>query len=82
MQALSQTAKTARIRDLNDAFRRTFKGGLVLLSAGFNALPEQTKLAVVKRLKKFDAFDSANDPYGEHDFVSIEISRPGDLRED
>ena len=27
MQALSQTAKTARIRELNDAFRRTFAPG-------------------------------------------------------
>ena len=34
MIALSQTAKTARIRELNDAFRRTFAGGKVTMTAG------------------------------------------------
>ena len=35
MIALSQTAKTARIRELNDAFRRSFSTGRVMLTAGF-----------------------------------------------
>jgi hypothetical protein len=37
MSALSQTAKAARIRELNDAFRRTFSGGKVVMTAGLDA---------------------------------------------
>ena len=28
-----------RIRDLNDAFRRTFVGGVVMITAGVEAMP-------------------------------------------
>jgi hypothetical protein len=35
MAALSHKGNTARIRQLNDAFRRTFTGGRVMLTAGF-----------------------------------------------
>lgn len=63
---------TARIRELNDAFRKTFAGGKVMLSAGVNALPEETKSAVLAKVRTFDAFTSDNDPHGEHDFVSFE----------
>ena len=44
MTALSQEEKRRkRIRELNDAFRRTFTGGRVVLTAGFNALPDHVK---------------------------------------
>jgi hypothetical protein len=62
-----------RIRELNDAFRRSFTGGRVMLTAGVNALPEETKRAIIERIKTFDAFEPGNDPYGEHDFISFEI---------
>ena len=42
MIALSQTAKTARIRELNDAFRRTFAGGKVTMTAGVYVLPDNS----------------------------------------
>ena len=64
---------TRPIRDLNDAFPRTFAGGRVMLTAGFNALPDQVKQKALDRIKTFDAFEPGNDPYCEHDFVSIEI---------
>ena len=35
--------KTARIRELNDAFRRTFAGGKVVMTAGVYALPDMVK---------------------------------------
>lgn len=65
-------SKVARIRELNDAFRKTFVGGRVMLTAGVNALCENDKAAVLTKVRTFDAFDSDNDPYGEHDFVSVE----------
>lgn len=75
MQALSQdeARRTARIRDLNDKFRRTFTGGRVMLTSGFCALPKQTRDAAIARIKTFDAFRRGDDPYGEHDFVSIDV---------
>ena len=38
MTALSQTAKTARIRELNDAFRSTFAGGKVVMTAALDRI--------------------------------------------
>lgn len=64
--------QTARIRQLNDDFRRTFVGGRVLLTTGVDALPAADKAAVLAKVRAFDAFESDNDPYGEHDFVPIE----------
>jgi hypothetical protein len=32
-------SKTDRIRELNDAFRRTFVGGAVMITAGIEAMP-------------------------------------------
>ncbi len=64
--------KTARIRELNDEFRRTFVGGRVMLTAGVNALPDADKATVISKLRTFDAFNGDNDPHGEHDFVSVE----------
>ena len=64
--------KTARIRELNDAFRRTFAGGQVMVTAGVNALSEDEKAAVLSKVRTFADFNSANDPHGEHDFVSFD----------
>ena len=73
MTALSQTANTARIRDLNDAFRRTFAGGNVVMTAGVDALPDMVKAAALQKAATFDEFSEDNDPYGEHDFGSFEL---------
>lgn len=64
--------KTARIRDLNDAFRRTFVGGRVFVTAGVNALPVDEQTEILTKVRTFDAFNGGNDPYAEHDFVAIE----------
>lgn len=62
-----------RIRDLNDALRRTFTGGRVMLTARVNALDGGTKARVLQAVQTFEAFDEDNDPHGEHDFASVEI---------
>ena len=64
--------KTARIRELNDAFRRTLVDGRVMLTAGVNVLPHADKATVLSKIRKFDAFNGDNDPHGKHDFVSFE----------
>jgi len=64
--------RSARIRELNDAFRKTFAGGKMMMSASVAALPEMVKLAALLKVAGFDAFNRDNDPYGEHDFLSFE----------
>ena len=67
--------KTARIRELNDAFRKTFTGGKLLMTASVAELPDMVKAAALQTLASFDAsaFDKCNDPYGEHDFIAFDL---------
>ena len=62
----------ARIRHLNDAFRRIFVGGAVVVTAGVEALPAAKRKAILAKVRAFDAFIEDNDPHGEHDFGVIE----------
>ena len=66
--------KTKRIRELNDAFRTTFVGGVVTLTTGVNALCIEVKAEVLRRVRAFNTFATDNDPYGEHDFGTFEIA--------
>src|SRR5271170_2445369 len=60
---------SARIRDLNDAFRHTFVGGTVVITAGVEALPSNQRRSILAKVRAFDAFTEDNDPHEEHDFV-------------
>lgn len=62
----------ARIRDLNDAFRKTFAGGKIVMTASVAALPEMVKASALVKLAEFDDFTREDDPHGEHDFLSFE----------
>lgn len=70
---MSTADKAARTRELNDAFRRTFSGGKVLLTAGVDALSAEAKVEVLSKVRTFADFNSDNDPHGEHDFGSFEL---------
>jgi hypothetical protein len=56
---------------LNDAFRTSFHGGALVLTVGFQALPEEVQVEVLDAVRKFEAFTPDNDPYQEHDFGSF-----------
>jgi hypothetical protein len=62
------------IRDLNDAFRRTFSGGTVVMTAGVDALPSDVKAMVIRRVATFSEFTVDNDPHGEHDFGNFTLA--------
>ena len=66
--------KSARIRDLNDNFRRTFVGGAVHVSQGVDALCPEVKAEVLERVRTFERFTRENDPHDEHDLGSFTIS--------
>lgn len=66
-----------RIRQLNDRLRRGEGRGLhdqVVTTAGIAALPAEDLQAVIKAVQTFDGFTGDNDPYGEHDFGSLEVA--------
>jgi hypothetical protein len=62
----------AAIRDLNEIFRRNPMAGRVIITAGVDALPQREKLALLAAVVGFNAFDSGNDPFNEHDFGAVE----------
>ena len=64
---------TAAIQRLNDAFRQSFTGGRVVLTAGVGALPDRVRAEVITAVRAFDRFDADNDPYGEHDFGVVDV---------
>jgi hypothetical protein len=66
-----------RIRALNDSLRTMGIGGEVIITLGIHALPPDAILAVIAAVQSFNAFTTANDPHGEHDFALLEV---GDQR--
>ena len=67
-----KNAKRAKRRALNDAFRKTFRGGRVMMTSGVNALADAVQRVVFRKIRDFDAFDDERDPWDNHAFVSVE----------
>lgn len=70
---LESESPSNKIAVLNDAFRKTFSGGKVMMTAGVDALPDMVKCGALHEVATFNAFNEDNDPYGEHDFGSFEL---------
>jgi len=66
-------ADSLKIASLNDEFRRTGKGGRVMLTAGIQALGQSAVSAIIMLVRLFNDFNDANDPYAEHDFGAIKF---------
>jgi hypothetical protein len=64
----------ATIRKLNDQFRQSLRGGMLVMTAGVIALGQDRQLKILEAVSKFDRFDENNDPYGEHDFGALEVA--------
>lgn len=62
---------TAHIARLNDELRTTFRGGLVLVTPTVESAPYRDD--IFRAVREYQAFDRDNDPYGEHDFGSLEL---------
>ena len=65
-------SKADRIRSLNDAFRRTFVGGAVMVTQGVEAMPLDQRRSLLQKVRAFDAFTDDNDPHREHDFGAVD----------
>lgn len=62
-----------RIRDLNDVLRKTMEGGQWLITPGVVGLGPGAMTEAVRAVQAFEEFSSDNDPYGEHDFGSVQV---------
>jgi hypothetical protein len=62
-----------RIRQLNDAFRTTLRGGRAMMTSGVNELPDCVKAEAIMQVASFSDFTPDNDPHGEHDFGSFTL---------
>lgn len=69
---MPDTLTSRRLSDLNDQFRRTLRGGTVVLTAGITALGPVAQADILRAVAGFDQFSPDNDPYGEHDFGAVE----------
>ena len=63
--------KIAKIRQLNDAFRTSFKGGKVMLTLGIRSKSDIEQTEILERVVNFNDFNRNNDVYGEHDCASF-----------
>ena len=67
----------ASIAALNDAFRLTPLmapgGGRIVFTAGVSDLGVEFSHLALGLVRLFDRFNDDNDPYGEHDFGSLEL---------
>lgn len=62
-----------QIRSMNDSLRRDHRGGTIVVSRGVQALEDDFIRDIGEAVAAF-AFDSANDPYGEHNFGSLVVA--------
>jgi Protein of unknown function (DUF3768) len=72
---MPRRATMNKIALLNDAFRRTFRGGKVMMTSGVDELPDCAKAEALVKVAKFSEFTADNDPHGEHDFGSFRLVR-------
>jgi hypothetical protein len=71
-----RAAKSRRIRELNDAFRKSLDPNLgkLVITSGVNSLPSDVRAMAIRETETFDAFSADNDPHGEHDFGNFELA--------
>ncbi len=70
---MDDAIKLEAMKNLNDAFRQTLQGGTVVMTSGIVALGSESQAKILAAIQEFKDFDDGNDPWGEHDFGSVEI---------
>jgi len=63
-----------RVQELNDAFRmRGVGGGSLMVTSGIGEQGQDFVVKAIEAVRTFSDFTADSDPYGEHDFGSVEI---------
>jgi len=68
---MNENDHASKIRTLNDTFRKTGRGGRIMLTQGIQALGQKAVAEIIAKVRAFDQFNEGNDPYLEHDFGKI-----------
>lgn len=64
--------ETPTIAQLNDALRKDWIGGSVVMTSGVANHP--AKEEIIAAVRAFDDFTEGDDPYGEHDFGALDVA--------
>jgi hypothetical protein len=74
--SLTDNQTRARIRELNDTFRKSFdpKLGNVVTTSVISEYAADVKVRILMAVREFSKFDEDNDPHDEHDFGSFELA--------
>lgn len=70
---LHHNKRSREIAALNDLARKTFQGCNVMLTQGIMAFSEEDQLELLQDIRAYNAFTPQTDPWGEHDFGSLEF---------
>jgi hypothetical protein len=66
-----------RIQELNDAFHRSFIGGVVVVTTGFESLPADRRRLILTKVRGFDQFDDDTTRTASTTSVSSKIAESG-----
>lgn len=69
----ARNTKAEIARDLNDAFRKTFVGGIVVIERDLAGMKPEVKARVMEAVRDYTGFDSENDPDGDHRSGAVKI---------
>ena len=72
-RTMTVNSQTARIRDLNDAFRTTLAEGKCAVSSGVAELGIPFAITAAAAARAYQHFTPDNDPDGEHDFGAFTV---------
>lgn len=70
---MSPAAQPEKVRALNDAFRTAGPDGHWIITSGVQAFGGLKVALIVNLVRIYDRFTPDNDPYGEHDFGSLDL---------
>ena len=77
MTNITDKETVEKVKKLNDHFRQTGEGGRLMMTSGLTKLDGRLVSAIVDHVRNFESkhgFNKGDDPYGEHDFGSFEVS--------
>lgn len=60
------------VKTLNDNLRKYLTGGKIVLTQGIEAKTYEEIAEIMLKIRQFNNFTEANDPYDEHDFGSFD----------
>ncbi|MCZ0963508.1 DUF3768 domain-containing protein [Paracoccus benzoatiresistens] len=70
-ERMTDAQRAAKMRELNDRFRHSLRGGRLLITRGLLEAAGGAVTELLDAVRRYEAFDEGNDPYREHDFGSL-----------